>query len=600
MCGIWFYLRLKSHSNNNNNNNGDVSEVSEAIKKRGPDRTVTKYLTFGQFEMDLSFHRLAIMDLSPLGDQPFSLTNARGDHIVLMCNGEIYGYKHLVAEFGLGDTLVSQSDCEVLIHLYDRLGLEGLYNVLSRRGDVSGEFAVVILHFSADQQTLQVHYMRDFGGKRPLYVGEYQNPHGYDPFAMDFNALCLTSQLCGVPLPDYPFKMVQQVPAATYGTYVVKVAESHIGTGTRCTERLEDIPITIFDEAEATAKIYDTFLQIVSDQMVSDRGEVAFMVSGGLDSSACACVGAHILKQKEQKEQKEEKQEKQEKKQTKTKIKTICIGLEGGTDEAYARMVAAHIDSDHMHILCAEEEFIACAEHDITHVIESYDITSNRASVPQLVSARKIASLTECKVVIVGDYADEVCGGYGETKYAPTTEAFAQRTHELTNEIIYFDGARVDRCVAGCGLEPRLPFGDHRFIRLYLSIDPALRQPRDGCEKYLFRKAFAGKGIIPEAVLWRPKEAFSDGVSAVKRSWYQIALDYFDQKYTAAQVEEAQTRFPLNPPYTKESLHYRLKFNEKYSDTMASVLPHFWLPKWGNVREPSARVLDVYTTKCLI
>jgi asparagine synthase (glutamine-hydrolysing) len=584
MCGIWFYLRLKNH--------GDCIEAaaaSEAIKKRGPDRTVTKYFTFGHFEMHLSFHRLAIMDLSPLGDQPFTLTNARGDHIVLMCNGEIYGHRHLVAEFGLGDTLVSQSDCEVLIHLYDRLGLEGLYNVLSRRADVSGEFALVILHFSADQQTLQVHYMRDFGGKRPLYVGEY---HAMDLNARCLNArclnaLCLTSQLCGVPLKDDPFKKVEQVPASTYGTYVIKVAESHIGAGTRCTERLEDIPITIFDEAEATAKIYETFMQIISDQMVTDRGEVAFMVSGGLDSSACACAGAYILKQRAKEEQEKEKE--------KTKIKTICIGLEGGTDEAYARMVAAHIDSDHMHILCAEEEFIACAEHDITHVIESYDITSNRASVPQLVSARKIASLTESKVVIVGDYADEVCGGYRETKYAPTTEAFAQRIHELTNEIIYFDGARVDRCLAGCGLEPRLPFGDHRFIRLYLSIAPALRQPTpQRCEKYLFRKAFAGKGIIPEAVLWRPKEAFSDGVSALKRSWYQIALDYFDQKYTAAQLEEAQAQFPLNTPYTKESLHYRLKFNEKYSDTMASVLPHFWLPKWGNVREPSARVLQAF------
>lgn len=574
MCGIWFYLQpLKS------NNKTALEAASAQIKKRGPDRTVSKYFTFGQFEMHLSFHRLAIMDLSELADQPFTLTNARGDHIVLMCNGEIYGHKNLVQEFGLADTLVSRSDCEVLIHLYDRLGLEGLYNVLSRRADVSGEFALVILHFSADQQ-LQIHYMRDFCGKRPLYVGEYQNDTG-------FNALCLTSQLCGVPFPENPFKTVRQVPASTYGTYVIRNNDTVIGAATSFTERLEDIPITIFNEAEATAKIYETFMQIISDQMVTDRGEVVFMVSGGLDSSACACAGAYILNQRTEKDKGKEKNKK-------VKIKTICIGLEGGTDEEYARTVAAHIDSDHMHILCTEEEFIACAEQDVTHVIESYDITSNRASVPQLVSARKIASRTDAKVVIVGDYADEVCGGYNETKYAPNTEAFAQRIYELTNEIIYFDGARVDRCLAGCGLEPRLPFGDHRFIRLYLSIDPALRQPRNGCEKYLFRKAFAGKGIIPEAVLWRPKEAFSDGVSALKRSWYQIALDYFDQKYTTAQVQEAQLQFTHNTPYTKESLHYRLKFNEKFSNTTASVIPHFWLPKWGNVTEPSARVLDVY------
>jgi asparagine synthase (glutamine-hydrolysing) len=127
-----------------------------------------------------------------------------------------------------------------------------------------------------------------------------------------------------------------------------------------------------------------------------------------------------------------------------------------------------------------------------------------------------------------------------------------------------------------------------------LSIDPKLRMARNGCEKYLVRKAFDKKGIIPDEVLWRPKEAFSDGVSSLKRSWYQIVLDYFNTKYTDADLEEAKTKFKWNTPYTKESLHYRLKFNEIYSDVQAYVLPYFWLPKWGNVKDPSARVLSVY------
>ncbi len=568
MCGIWFYIQEFNPLNHN-----EIYKASNEITKRGPDRTITKYHRYYNYEIFMSFHRLAIMDISPLGDQPFHLKNEKDEQIILMCNGEIYGYKNLVKEFQLETELKSHSDCEVLIHLYNKLGVSGLYNILSHRNDVSGEFAIIILHFKSDQ--LEVHYLRDFCGKRPLYYAEYNNHTGYDFMTSEFNGLALTSQLCGIPF-IHSAREVNQIRGSTYGTYVIK-PDSPIYNILNVTEILEGIPVTIYDEQEALDKIYNTFMQIVEDQMVADR-EVAFMTSGGLDSSACACVGAYILKQKG----------------LDSKIKTICIGLEGGTDEKYARLVAQHINSDHMHILCTEDEFIECAENDITHIIESYDITTNRASVPQYISAKKISELTNCKVVIVGDYADEVCGGYNETKYAPTVADFAERIRELTEEIIYFDGQRVDRCVAGCGLEARLPFGDHRFIRLYLSIDPKLRMPRNGCEKYLFRKAFDGKGIIPQEVLWRPKEAFSDGVSAVKRSWYQIVLDYFDKKYTEEDLEKAKNQFKWNTPYTKESLHYRLKFVEKYSNNSAKVIPRFWLPKWGNVKEPSARVLDVY------
>lgn len=569
MCGIWFYIQPKQYGQTNKK---ALGYACNQIQKRGPDCSILKSLTYGDFEIHMAFHRLAIMDISSLGNQPFELKNDKGEEIYLMCNGEIYGFQHLVKEYNLDEKLKSNSDCEVLIHLYDEIGLKGLYDILTTRDDVSGEFSIIILHFTSTE--LQIHYLRDFCGKRPLYVAEYNMHNSYDAYHTEFNSLCLTSQLCGIPFPDYPFKKTKQINCSTYGTYIVN--SDTIFHKKEITFDLRNIPITIFDEKEATEKIYETFLRIIEDQMVSDR-EVAFMTSGGLDSSLCACVGAHILKSKG----------------IPNKIKTISIGMEGGTDENFARIVAKHIESEHLHIMCTEEEFIKCAEEDITFQIESYDITTNRASVPQLISAQKIRDQTNCKVVIVGDYADEVCGGYNETKYAPTTSDFAERIYELTEEIIYFDGQRVDRCVGGSGLEARLPFGDHRFIKLYLSIDPELRKPRNGCEKYLLRKAFDGKGIIPNEVLWRPKEAFSDGVSSVKKSWYKIVLDYFDAKYTDTDLERAKI-FKINTPYTKESLHYRLKFNEKYSDSQSNVIPRFWLPKWGNVKEPSARVLDVY------
>ncbi len=549
-------------------------KACDEIKKRGPDRTIQKYFTFGKFEFYFVFHRLAIMDLSEAGNQPFIDEENPDEKIYLMCNGEIYGYKNLVKEFNLENKLKSHSDCEILLHLYKSLGVKGLYEILTTRDDVSGEFSIIILH--QKNKNCFIHYIRDFCGKRPLYFSEYHNSIGYDGYERDFNGLCLTSQLCGIPFPEDVYKKSGQVKASTYGTYVISENLEYIIKVKEVTENLRDIPITIYDEDEACDKIYKIFMKIIEDQMVSDR-EVAFMLSGGLDSSLCAGAGAYVLKQKE----------------LTNKIKTICIGLEGGTDEKYAQLVADYILSDHMHILCTEDEFIDCAENRITQKIESFDITSNRASVPQLISAEKIRDNTDCKVVVVGDYADEVCGGYNETKYAPSVDDYKERIYELTEDIIYFDGERVDRCVGGSGLEARMPFGDHRFIKLYMSIDPKLRQARNGCEKYLLRKAFDGKNIIPNEVLWRPKEAFSDGVSSLKRSWYQIVLDYFNEKYTDKDLEDAK-QFKINTPYTKESLHYRLKFNEKYNSVQANVVPYFWLPKWGNIKEPSARVLSVY------
>jgi asparagine synthase (glutamine-hydrolysing) len=569
MCGIWLYTQLI-----NIHNHHDLKKASDEINKRGPDKSIDTYITFGNFEILMTFHRLSIMDLSSAGDQPFIIDSTENEKIYLMCNGEIYGFENLVKEFKLDHLLKSHSDCEMLIHLYQRLGLQNLYNILTTRGDVSGEFAMIIIHIKND--VCEIHYMRDFCGKRPLYFAEYENSIDYDGYIYEFNSLCLTSQLCGIPYPNQIYKKSGQVKASTFGTYVIHKNNFTIDTKIEYTEYLNQIPITIFDEQEACQKIYETFMKIVEDQMVSDR-EVAFMLSGGLDSSLCAGAGAYILKQK----------------RLPNKIKTICIGLIDGTDEKYAKLVADYIQSEHQHILCSEEEFIECAENRITHKIESYDITSNRASVPQLISAEKIKDNTNCKVIIVGDYADEVCGGYNETKYAPTINDYNNRIYELTKDIIYFDGLRVDRCIGGSGLEARMPFGDHRFIKLYMSIDPKLRMAREGCEKYLLRKAFSGKNIIPDEVLWRPKEAFSDGVSSLKRSWYQIVLDYFNEKYTDEDLKKAK-QFKINTPYTKESLHYRLKFNEKYSDIQSNVVPYFWLPKWGNVKEPSARVLDVY------
>lgn len=565
MCGIWFYCAPT----------GSYDEkyvmscaFSKNLKARGPDRSIVKKFTIYNYDYILVFHRLAIMDLSDAGSQPFYIKNDKNEEIYLMCNGEIYGYKHLIEKYQLQNKIKSHSDCEVLIHLYDILGLQKLYEELSDFDEVSGEFAMIILHVK--DMNVQIHCARDVGGVRPLYYSHNYSQHSAQT---KINVMCLSSQLCGIPVTN-DHQMVQQVKANSLHSYSIPFNGQHIEEKLHKVYDLRDIPITIFDESEAINKIRKVLTKCVQDRFASDR-EIIFMLSGGLDSSICCALGAEFAKENNK------------------KIKTICIGMENGTDQVYAELVAKHLGTEHTMIKKTEDEFLDCNKNRVTAKIESYDITTNRASTPQLISAEEIASKTDCKVVIVGDYSDEVCGGYAETKLAPSIEHFRERIHELTEEIIYFDAQRVDRCVAGMGLEARTPFGDHRFIKLFMSIKPELRVAKDGVEKYLLRKAF--EDILPKEVVWRPKEAFSDGVSSLKKSWYEIIQEEIETLYTEEDLKNAKEKFTYLTPYTKESLHYRLRFNEYYSNKFATVLPSFWLPKWGGQKDPSARLLkEVY------
>jgi len=559
MCGIWFYIAERGTYDINT-----VLSSSRNLKARGPDRDCTVHFTFNNYDVFLSFYRLAIMDLSTDGDQPFVVTT-EDRNIYLMANGEIYNYKYLVNKYNLQSKLKSNSDCEVLIHLYNMLGVQKLYEELMS-DYVDGEFAIIIVDVAKNKSDLQVHILRDMGGVRPIYEAVYKTGDRETGY-------CYSSQLSGIPNKSTVSSCNQFRPYSykTYGFYE---------NNSECYHNIfsiRDFPITIFNEEEALEKIYNTFTTCVNERMASER-DIMFMCSGGLDSSLCAGIGAQYMKQFNK------------------KINTMSIGLEGGTDEKYAKLVAEHIGSIHTHILCSEEEFLDAAKNRVIDTVESYDITTIRASTGQLIGAEKTRQLTDCKVVIVGDYSDEITGGYNETKYAPDVEAYKERIYELVEEIHYFDSQRVDRCIAGQGLEARTPFGDHRFIKLYMSIDPALRMPKNGCEKYLLRKAFSGKNIIPEEVLWRPKEAFSDGVSSLKKSWFVILQEDINKLYSEDDVINAKDKYGVNTPFTKESLHLRNRFCQTFSDNseVAKVIPKFWLPKWGNVKEPSARVLSVY------
>lgn len=554
MCGIWACLSTSPLS-------VECLATADVLKLRGPSSSMCHNLHINDLYLYLRFYRLAIRDLSSAGDQPFVLTTDTST-IYLMCNGEIYNYQYLVEKYNL--PVVSKSDCECLIHLYNKIGLDGLYAELTEGNDVSGEFAIIIVDINNSTGLISISTCRDPGGVRPLYESRTDS------------CLIYSSELKAIPKP---YGKVEQFPPYQYKNYTFtsrlsapspSVSSSSSpaslpplipNSASSFRNSFSTTPIVINDEPTALEAIRNVLTQCVSDRLASDV-PIAFLLSGGLDSSLCTAIGCRLSNDP-------------------GSIHTVSVGMLGGTDETYAKLVADYLGCSHHHILCAEDDFLHRVEETI-RVIESYDITTVRASVGQLIASEAVTT-TPARVVVIGDYSDEVTGGYRETGLAPTTADFNNRIHQLVDEIYLYDAQRADRCISHYGLEARCPFGDHRFIRTYLSIDPELRRPRNGVAKYLLRKAF--EGYLPDSVLWRPKEAFSDGVSSETRSWYEILGD----KYADYQSNDDYVHLP---PYTGESRYYRDVFCKYYSDLVSNVIPHFWLPKWGNSTDPSARTLQ--------
>ena len=211
-----------------------------------------------------------------------------------------------------------------------------------------------------------------------------------------------------------------------------------------------------------------------------------------------------------------------------------------------------------------------------------------------------LCQLFDIKVLLIGDGSDELCSGYMYFHNSPNETESHKENIRLVKDIHRYDSQRADRGISSNGLEARVPFLDKEFIDFYLQIDPSLRIPRKykdkNTEKFLLRKAFID--YLPEEVLWRPKEAFSDGVSSLKKSWFSIIQELAELKYTDEEFLLRTSNIDHCTPRSKESLMYREYFEKMFSKNVINVIPYYWLPKWsGNIYEPSARVLDVYKNK---
>ena len=537
MCGIFFVLGVDKFRSQRIT---EFIESSKHIIVRGPDNTTISY----DDKSFMCFQRLKINDLTDAGNQPMF-----HDEVFLLCNGEIYNSEELKSEYHLH--CKSHSDCEVVLMLY--LKLKELYNmkeaIVMLPQLLDGEFAFVIY----DKKEGWVHLFRDPYGVRPLFWYHSDEELG------------VCSELKGIHTLNA--QLVKQFPSG----HVYSVNDKD-GTLMQQYHKHEITYDSVTNEEVALSTIHQNFVNAVKKRLMSDR-PICSLLSGGLDSSLVSAILAREIAPQ--------------------KLTTFSIGIQGSTDLIYAKKVADHIGSIHHSVELTEEDFCKAIE-DTIRIIESYDITSVRASVGNYLISKYIAEKTDFKVVYNGDYSDEVCGGYMYFKKAPCGDAFHNECCRLVKDICFFDSLRSDRTISSQGLEARVPFSDKTFVTHYMSIDPKLRMSNDKIEKYMLRKAFDGIDLLPHEVLFRSKVAFSDGVSCINRSWHDVIKDYISQHVSDAEFNREKEIYTFNQPETKEAYYYRKVFEQNYPKS-EHVIPYMWLPKWcGDIKDPSARELEFY------
>jgi asparagine synthase (glutamine-hydrolysing) len=525
---------------------------------RGPDNS--SVTTSGN---DLiGFHRLAINGLDELSNQPFKIGN-----IVLICNGEIYNYKQLYNNTSYKAT--TNSDCEVIIYLYMTYGIEYTLNLLD------GVFAFILIDYNKNE----LFVARDPYGVRPLFY-LYNSQKIYDTdYTDDTGDKCLLGfasemkQLIGFTSKNNNMLIKPVLP----GNYMIyKLSEDNKWFMTEEKKYTTFNYNKIVEEDinghvdQLTNMIHDVFCEVIKKRVDTTDRPVACLLSGGLDSSIVTALVNKFYPHK---------------------LETYSIGLKNSEDLKYARMVATFLGTQHTEIIVTEEDFFNYIPH-VIEKIESYDTTTVRASVGNFLVAQYISENSEAKVIFNGDGSDELMGGYLYMSHAPNHLEFDKECKRLLKDIHYFDVLRSDRSVSINGLEPRTPFLDREFVDLYLSISSQMRyNTNKKQEKYLFRKAF-DRNYLPDEILWRRKEAFSDGVSSQDRSWYKII-----EEKVMEQTEityDLDKNYEHNSPQTLEQLYYRTIYEKHYPDQDLHI-PYYWMPKYVDANDSSARSLDIYT-----
>lgn len=550
MCGFEVYLT---------NSQVEQKQVLEIInesfhnKNRGPERSRVIILE----KCIIVFHRLCIMNPSHTLDQPFIYESEdKKTTWYVLCNGEIYNYLDLDPN--------AKNDTSAIFTEYKKQN----FNFRDLNNSLNGEYALCILEINPNETIIK--FSTDTCSVRPLFYY----------FNNSYSTLVLSSLIGGiVNIPDINQQKIRRLNGGEACEFRVSDPIKNLkGVANFYSFNLPFVQVrqnVISDIQIALDNINKTLTKAVIDRLQTDR-PFGCLLSGGLDSSLVAAIAARELKKRGQ------------------RLRTFTIGMKDSTDIPYARKVAEHIDSDHTEIEFNQEEALQSLEQ-VIKCCGTYDITTIRASVGQYLISKWISQNTDIKVIINGDGSDEAWMGYLYFHLAPNPEMAQIESAKLLYNIHHFDGLRVDRCISNWGLEARLPFLDKNMIELSYIINPELKVPRSEngskpTEKWVLRKSF-DNGLLPNDVLWRKKEAFSDSFSDTKKSWYTIIQDYINENY---QIDSSK-KWTVNPPVSKESQWYR-EIYEKYYGDSGHILPYYWLPNWCNTSEPSARVLSIYNT----
>jgi asparagine synthase (glutamine-hydrolysing) len=544
MCGIIGVFDLKQKVEELR---PEVLSMSKKVRHRGPDWS-------GIICCDnaiLAHERLAIVD--PVsGSQP--LTSEDGN-LILSINGEIYNHLDLRKKLKHNYPFKTKSDCEIILALYKEKGIHFL-------NDLDGIFAFALYDRLNDTYFIA----RDHIGIVPLYKGWDKNGNFF--VASELKALEGRCPRIEVFLPGY---------------YLY----SKDGAEKKWYEPDWTSYDNVKDNVSDTGLLRKALEDAVHRQLMSDV-PYGVLLSGGLDSSIVSAVARKYAAMRIETQDLSEAWW--------PRLHSFAVGLEGSPDLAAAQKVADHIGTVHHEVVYTIQEGLD-AISDVIYHLETYDVTTVRASTPMYLLARVIKSMG-VKMVLSGEGADEIFGGYLYFHKAPNPKAFHEETVRKIGQLYLYDCLRANKSLAAWGIEGRVPFLDKEFLEVAMRLNPKDKMAGQGRpEKWILRKAF--EDMLPYSVAWRQKEQFSDGVGY---NWIDTLKKLVSEEVTDAQMETAKFRFPINPPMTKEEYYYRSIFTEHFpSDSAAATVPSvpsvacstpealLWDSSFSKINDPSGR-----------
>jgi len=544
MCGIVCAFDIKSNSDEVRSN---VLRMAKKVRHRGPDWSGI----YSNEKAILAHERLAIVDPTS-GKQPIISDDG---FKVIAVNGEIYNHIDLKEKHTPDYNFKTESDCEVILALYQKKGVNFL-------NDLNGIFAFALYDSSNDKYIIA----RDHMGIIPLYIGWDKQKIFY-----------VSSELKSL---EGVCDKIELFPPGHY-------LDSSDGELTKWYDPKWTSYNSVENSATKIKLIHDSLSAAVKRQLMSDV-PYGVLLSGGLDSSITSALAKKFASKRIESNDQIDAWWPQ--------LHSFSVGLEGAPDLKAAKIVAEHIGTIHHEINFTIQEGID-AIRDVIYHLETYDVTTVRASTPMYLMARAIKSLG-IKMVLSGEGADELFGGYLYFHKAPNAKEFHEETVRKLDKLHQYDCLRANKSLAAWGIEGRVPFLDKEFIDIAMGINPEDKMIKNGrIEKWVLREAF--KDYLPESVLWRQKEQFSDGVGY---SWIDSLKELVSEEVSDSDFKNASEIFPVNPPQNKEEFYYRSIFKDHFpSNAAAKSVPSVpsvacstpqaleWDEAFKNMNDPSGR-----------